>query len=565
MHSLPSTRSLPVIKRLSFLVALVFSSQSQAAVITFDVTTGATEITATAVTGANSVRKTGGGTQILTGRNTYNQGTTISAGTLQLGNGGTTGSLTGGIINNGALVTDRSDALTLTGAVSGSGSLTKLGAGMLTLTGAYTNTGNITISAGTLQLAGVQSNTILGNIINNSSLDVSGGTTTILSSNITGTGALLKSGNGFLSITSDTSYSGGTTISSGALSLGKGGTTGSIIGNVINNGTLYVDRSNAITLDNNISGSGYLVKQRTNTLTLTGQNTFTGNTYIKAGTVAVGNGGTTGFLVSGVTLSSGTTLAFNRSDATSYMGQINHEYTPSGTLLKNGAGSLTVSNQTYFGGNTVVAAGELISPGAIGASVTVNSGAKLTASGNMSSVRLGSALTVNGTLSAGAGVTSLSATSAVFGAGSTYVWQMSDANGAAGIGYDAFTTTGRLTLNATAADKLTIDLESIGSNGLIGSLASFDAKVDHSYVLMTGTGGITGYNKDAFFIDASDFTYSGALGSWNVAQDGNQLLLNFAAAPITAVPEPETYAMMLAGLGMMGLVARRRKAIRNAV
>ncbi|MEG1324253.1 MAG: FxDxF family PEP-CTERM protein, partial [Janthinobacterium sp.] len=32
------------------------------------------------------------------------------------------------------------------------------------------------------------------------------------------------------------------------------------------------------------------------------------------------------------------------------------------------------------------------------------------------------------------------------------------------------------------------------------------------------------------------------------------------ASPVAAVPEPETYAMMLAGLGLVGFMARRRKA-----
>ena len=45
----------------------------------------------------------GAGTTILTGNNTYTGGTTISAGTLQLGNGGTTGSIVGNVIDNGTL------------------------------------------------------------------------------------------------------------------------------------------------------------------------------------------------------------------------------------------------------------------------------------------------------------------------------------------------------------------------------------------------------------------------------------------------------------------------------
>ena len=89
------------------------------------------------------------GTLIFTGTNTYTGGTTISTGTLQIGNGGTTGSVAGNIVDNSALVFNRSNALTYAGVISGTGSLTQVGAGTTTLTGANTYTGGTTISAGT--------------------------------------------------------------------------------------------------------------------------------------------------------------------------------------------------------------------------------------------------------------------------------------------------------------------------------------------------------------------------------------------------------------------------------
>ena len=63
----------------------------------------------------------GTGTTILTANNTYTGGTTISAGTLQLGNGGTTGSIVGNVIDNGTLAFNRSDGDVFAGTISGTG------------------------------------------------------------------------------------------------------------------------------------------------------------------------------------------------------------------------------------------------------------------------------------------------------------------------------------------------------------------------------------------------------------------------------------------------------------
>src|SRR5271166_1301972 len=136
-----------------------------------------------------ALAKSGKGMLVLTGANTYSGGTTISAGTLQLGNGGTAGSITGNVSDNGVLAFDRSDSVSFAGSISGSGSVTQIGAG-----------------------------------------------TTILTGNNT--------------------YSGGTTISAGTLQLGNGGTTGSITGNVANNGVLAFDHSDALSFAGDISGTG---------------------------------------------------------------------------------------------------------------------------------------------------------------------------------------------------------------------------------------------------------------------------------------------------------------------
>ncbi len=67
--------------------------------------------------------KTGNGTLVLSGSNSYGGGTTIAAGVLQIGNGGTLGSLTGNVVDNAALIFNRSDNSTFIGAINGSGSV----------------------------------------------------------------------------------------------------------------------------------------------------------------------------------------------------------------------------------------------------------------------------------------------------------------------------------------------------------------------------------------------------------------------------------------------------------
>ena len=162
-----------------------------------------------------------------------------------------------------------------------------------------------------------------------------------------------KIGSGNFVLSGTNTYSGGTTINGGTLQIGNGGTTGSIAGDVLNNATLGFNRSDAMTFDGVISGSGAVQQLGIGTTTLTGTNTYSGGTTISAGTLQLGNGGTTGSIAGDVL--NNATLAFNRSDAMSFDGVISGN----GAVQQFGTGTTTLTGTNTYTGGTTISAGTL--------------------------------------------------------------------------------------------------------------------------------------------------------------------------------------------------------------
>ncbi|PZP55579.1 MAG: hypothetical protein DI586_06375 [Micavibrio aeruginosavorus] len=292
------------------------------------------------ISGAGSLTKSGTGTLILSGTNTYSGGTSVTGGVLE----GNTGSIKGSAaISSGSNLTfNQTSDDTYSGVISGAGSLTKAGFGVLVLSGTNTYSGGTTISAGALV---ADSTTLPGNVTNNSVLAFSQASTGTYSGIISGTGSVIKAGSGTLTLSGNNTYSGGTIISTGTLV----GTTTSLQGDISNDSVVAFNQTTNGTYAGDISGTGGFIKAGSGNVTLTGTNTYSGGTMVSAGTLT----GTTDNLQGDI--DNNAAVVFNQSIDDIYSGAMSGL----GTLTKTGAGNLTLSGMNTYSGGTTISAGTL--------------------------------------------------------------------------------------------------------------------------------------------------------------------------------------------------------------
>jgi outer membrane autotransporter protein len=103
--------------------------------------------------------------------------------------------------------------------------------------------------------------------------------------------SLIKSGAGTLTLTGANSYTGDTAIDAGTLAVAGTLGNGAYAGNIVNRGALVFDQNADQTLSGILSGDGSLTKSGAGILTLSNVNSFTGALSVKAGTLALGSGG----------------------------------------------------------------------------------------------------------------------------------------------------------------------------------------------------------------------------------------------------------------------------------
>ena len=347
--------------------------------------------------------------------------------------------------------------------------------------------------------------------------------------------------------------------------------------------------------------TGNIQKYGAFNLTLTGINSaFSGGFQINEGTITFGSdtaagtgelnlgygSGTAAFATgapslrsltgsstsSRVTLAAGTTLSINQAYDSTFRGQIQG----AGGIVKLGTGQLRLEATGNFTGGTTITAGtlDIATTGALGSgNVTLNgatsnlklesgvtlansilfgaSGGRLSGHGAFSS---NVALGTNSVIAPGSSVGTLTFTTGLsLLSGGSYAFEMQDALGGPGVGWDYVQVNGPLTFGATPIAPFALNLISLNSGGASGNPANFLSGSAYSWAIASATSFVN-FNSSAVTINAANFTPALNGGTFSLSTSGTNLLLNF-----TPVPEPSTWALLLAGLGLLGFRRFRRR------
>jgi outer membrane autotransporter protein len=411
----------------------------------------------TVISGSGAIEKQGVGSVTLTAANTYTGGTTISDGTLGVGNNAAlgTGTLT---ISNAGILQAAASGITLSNAiVTTAGARVDSGAGVFTLGGAISGAGSISqIGTGNLVLNGNNSFTNLG--INQGTVTVGSNTAAGSAGIAINDGAILAAGVSGLVLANNIETTGGGRIDSGAGTFTLSGHIGNL-GSIsqIGTGNLVLNGSN-----NFVAGLG--INQGTVTL---GSNTAAG-----AGAITINGGATLAAGVSGLVVANAIqTTGAGRIDSGTGTFTLSGVIGNLGGITKVGTGNLILSGTSNYAGATTVSAGTLTVTGALTKStVTAASGGTLAGTGPVAGIVVASGGRVSPGATAGAVATLATTGNVTFQAGSTYAVDLT-----------------------TIADKIT----AAGTASLLGGTVAVagttaEYSFNSTYQIVSATGGRTG-------------------------------------------------------------------------
>ncbi len=436
------------------------------------------------------------------------------------------------------------------------------------------------LSGGSQQVASLSDQTpgSGGSIINSGTtasvltLSLSGGATTFSgmiqggggAPSGSGTISLVVSGSGTQVLAGSNTYTGATSVNAATLQVGDGG-SGEFLGSptvaLSNSALLVFNHANALTYAGSISGNGGMTQTGPGILTLTGSNTYTGSTAVKAGTLqATSTASLPGYASTGkITVASGGVLAVSAGGSGWTSANIASLLSSNGSgfasgsalgidttagnfsygsniagsigLEKLGPNTLALAGSNTYTGPTTINQGGLIVNGSLASPVTVNSGGTLGGTGHLSS----------GTVATGG--------------------QIAPGNLPQGLSFS-----GGLLLASGAEMDYALDTPSTSDEIACGSLI-VGSPLGISNFDFTPTANFAPGTYD--LIEAGSLP-SGVLGNSNsnsgtidgyaatLAVQNNDIVLN-------VVPEPGTLALLGAGVvGLLGYALRRRETRRTA-
>ena len=307
-----------------------------------------------AITGSGVLTKAGVGVLTLTGANTnYGGSFAVNAGTLA----GNADSLHGDIAlagNTTKVLFNQTGNGEYSNNITGGGAVAitvvtppNTNASTLLLSGNNSYNGGTTITG---YVAGYAGSSLRGTIVNNGRVTFLNTNVASYVGNMSGTGAFVMGGSGTVVLIGTNTYKGGTTVRTNATLAGN---VTSLQGNITNNGTVAFNQASTATYKGIVSGSGALVMNGIGNLSLGGLNTYSGGTFVTAGTLS----GSVVNIPGAITLANNATIAFNQAGTAIETNPISG----TGNLVKLGTGDLTLgaTNNTYTG-TTTVSAGTLV-------------------------------------------------------------------------------------------------------------------------------------------------------------------------------------------------------------